>query len=132
MKSTERIYERNPRITFGRENADIEIADSAVLAMVDGEILHVYNQGSEGECRWNGQPITGKSSYQIREEDQFSVGGCEIVFLEDSLMIQAEPERIQIHVMELYPENYEFEGFPKYKRSPRIIKRLPKLSLIHI
>ena len=41
-------------------------------------------------------------------------------------MIQAEPERIQIHVMELYPENYEFEGFPKYKRSPRIIKRLPK------
>ena len=126
MKSTERIYERNPRITFGRENADIEIADSAVLAMVDGEILHVYNQGSEGECRWNGQPITGKSSYQIREEDQFSVGGCEIVFLEDSLMIQAEPERIQIHVMELYPENYEFEGFPKYKRSPRIIKRLPK------
>ncbi len=47
-------------------------------------------------------------------------------FLEDSLMIQAEPERIQIHVMELYPENYEFEGFPKYKRSPRIIKKTTK------
>lgn len=66
-----------------------------------------------------------QEKFQKKAED-FSGNQSDYQSKLDSLMIQAEPERIQIHVMELYPENYEFEGFPKYKRSPRIIKRLPK------
>lgn len=125
MKNKEKIYERKNIITIGREMEDLVIENSTVLAMVKGDILMVYSCEDTGECMWEEERLQ-EGEYQIKEESRLLIEDCEIVFGKEQILINAAQESYRTKLLELHPENYEFEGFPNYKRSPRIIKRIPK------
>lgn len=44
-------------------------------------------------------------------------------------LVNAKEERIESDLLELPPAQAPFEGFPKYKRSPRIIKRITESKI---
>ncbi|MDE7434810.1 MAG: type VII secretion protein EssC [Lachnospiraceae bacterium] len=124
MASTERLYERRNIFTLGAEGADIELADSAIEIIVRKDRLEVY--GCSERCSLNGQPIETGRTYDLYKESRLRLDLCCLTFYETALFIQAPEEAYRTKLPEIQERNYEFEGFPDYKRSPRIIKRIPQ------
>ncbi len=125
----EKIYSRKRAITIGEAGRDISIPGAAIELVVERRQIKVYAcdaKGQQKENLWNHKEITARDVYPIEEEDILQIGQCEILFDEDTLLIRADEGSYHTNLMEIQKESFEFEGFPNYKRSPRIIKRVPK------
>ncbi len=125
MQKKEKIYERKKMITIGCEEEDLVIEDNPVLAMVKDDLLQVYACKGTGSCLWQEEELC-QGTYRIEEESRLQIQDCEIIFGQEQILINGAQDSYRTNLLELHPENYEFEGFPNYKRSPRIIKRIPK------
>ena len=125
MNQIEKIYERKKVITIGAEGADIVIPNSQVEFIIKENLLKVYACADDIDCKWNDVVIQQNMEYQIMEEDRLQIGERELIFYEETVVMNAPEGTYQTGLLELSPENNEFEGFPNYKRSPRIIKRVP-------
>lgn len=125
INQMEKIYERKQVITIGEVGADIVITECRVEIIVRENTMTVYACDESAECRWNEKEIEWKKPYEITEEDRLQVGKSTFIFYKKMVVISAPEEAYYTELLELNTENHEFEGFPKYKRSPRIIKRVP-------
>lgn len=123
----EYIYRRNRVITIGGAGADIRWNGSTAEFILNGNRMQVCSV--DEQCRLDGKSLIVGEEYVVQEESCLTLAGGSITFFEKELLIQAEEGRFASNLAELLPDNYEFEGFPNYKRSPRIIKRIPTDSI---
>ncbi len=128
-KQIEKIYERKQIITIGTEGADIVIPDEQVEFIIKQDVLTVYACAENETCTWNDEVMLTETEYQVTEESRLQIGKRELVFYKEGIAIIAPEGSYETNLLELCLENYEFEGFPNYKRSPRIIKRIPTDSI---
>lgn len=61
----------------------------------------------------------------LNEGDTLLVGSMKMVFFRDGIFMLSSGADVTADLPELPPRGLVFEGFPRYKRSPRIIKRIP-------
>lgn len=61
----------------------------------------------------------------LKEGDILLIGNVKITFFKKELVILAADDSFQTDLLELPPRGQVFEGFPRYKRSPRLIRRIP-------
>lgn len=122
----EKIYNRKKELSIGVYDKDITISDATAELLIQEDRMLVYAYKDDKNCFWNGVPISVGTVYPVKDESRLTIGNCEIVFYEKTIMIQAPENTYQTKLMEIQAESHEFEEFPNYKRSPRIIKRLPK------
>ena len=119
----EKTYERKHQITIGNPADDIYIAGSTTQLVIKGNSFHVYS--CDSESRWDGQPLGAGQDYELKEDACLCLGPCQIVFLENMLLVYGTKEFYQTTLLEVQADHFEFEGFPNYTRSPRIIKKVP-------
>lgn len=62
----------------------------------------------------------------LKNYDFIFCNGIKITYYNDSLLIEGNKELYETSLFECDIEEIKFEGFPEYKRSPRIIKKCPE------
>lgn len=72
---------------------------------------------------WNEKAQTG-NEWNVTNGDILQLGAVEIIFLSDRIEVQAEPETYQTTLLMVRGDESPFEGFPYYKRSPRVVYRV--------
>lgn len=70
-----------------------------------------------------------KGLVQIEKGDVIEIEGCQITFFEEYLEIEGDIEGWEIHLPQTSGEGRKFNGFPYYKRSPRIIYRIKEENI---
>lgn len=126
----EMLYERKKVFTIGTCVADIILNGISVEMVVNYDRLMVYACEQDGSCIWNQEILVNGKEYIIEEESFLTIGACEICFQKNSIRIIAPESMYETCLLELQPNRIEFEGFPNYTRSPRIMKRLPEDKII--
>lgn len=119
----EKTYERKYRVTIGAEEDDISVVDCQTKMVLEGNTLNVY--ASDGRSTWSGELLQKGQQVPLSEEESLQLGNCRITFLENMLLVNGDVSEYQIRLLEVQPDYFEFEGFPNYTRSPRIIKKVP-------
>lgn len=126
QQMSEKIYLRKKEISIGAEGRNITIPKASVELLIKENVIEVYADRDNTGDLWKGETLKEGTSYTLEEESPLQVGEVEIVFYQNTLLIRAEEEDYTTDLLEIRGESNEFEGFPNYKRSPRIIKRIPK------
>lgn len=74
--------------------------------------------------------INGKRNEEniifLNDNDMIFINGLKITYYKDSLLIEGNNELYETNLFECDTEEVKFQGFPEYKRSPRIIKKSPE------
>lgn len=123
---TEKSYERKKIITIGMSAADINFPDYPIEMLIESNTLHVYACEKQIYCALDDVEVIAGQHYPMKKESHMTIGECEIRFLERVFIISASNSFYQTKLLEVQTECLEFEGFPNYTRSPRIIKKVPK------
>ncbi|MDE7061698.1 MAG: hypothetical protein K2O73_00440, partial [Lachnospiraceae bacterium] len=113
-------YERKKHFVIGKERADVAIASFPAYVWVDGNQITVETE-TDGQLYRNGQPA--ENSLCMTDGDELEWQNGRIVFLGDSILLDIRDEAAESSLLELELRDIPFEGYPKYKRSPRLIKR---------
>ena len=116
---------RKPNITIDKQNADICIKDLQTSVFIEGNHIFLSNYAqSLIEINLNGIEIT--TSTVIRDGDELNLRSVKIIFFEKSILLFGEEiEELDGSLLEIEVNEVPFEGYPNYKRSPRIIKKVP-------
>lgn len=111
-------------MTIGKENSDINIKDISCNCIIANNEL-VISQESIGRSLIfiNGEIFKG-SKYIIKLGDTIFIDNYLFTILGNEIIIKGDTNKIETRLLELAPFAEPFEDFPKYKRSPRIIKRI--------
>jgi S-DNA-T family DNA segregation ATPase FtsK/SpoIIIE len=120
-------YERTAHIVIGSQNGDIKIKNFPFEIILEEEELIISKQSetsADVDCKLNGVGLINKS-YEIKPGDELLLGEHLFILLKDKIYIKSENvSNISTTLLELPSEEIISEEFPKYKRSPRIIKRV--------
>lgn len=124
MKKEARTYERKQEFRISGKDKD----SYADILLPVGELeIHVTKDRLEcsqpNEVEINGTTL--KETHAIVEKgDQITFGDYMITFYEKELELIGDLTDCTIRLIETQGETQRFEGFPYYKRSPRIIYRI--------
>lgn len=138
-----RTYKRKPQIWFGTE-ADSFSYDFVwhlpIQMCLDGEILNLKREGNI-KVFLNNQIVSGNQMI-IKNGDQIHIEDFRITFFKEKLEVQSDIEYFETTLLPERQEEEYFEGFPFYKRSPRVvyqrkeekveIKAPPKIGRAHV
>ena len=124
MKKEARTYERKQEFWIaGKDNC----AYGDVLLPIGELELHITGDRLEcshpEEVRKNGSPLKGNETL-LEKGDQITFKDYGITFYEKVLELRGVLTGSAIRLVETQGESKRFEGFPYYKRSPRIIYRI--------
>ncbi len=126
---SERAYQRKQAVTISEENADITIPHFPFQVWIEEDIIYLERWVLTGEKVYhNDREVTEEALLQgirFAEGDSFSFEAGTITIFNEKLLISMPPEAYRAELLELAPDSIPFEGFPKYKRSPRLIKKVP-------
>lgn len=115
-------YERRADFIIGTDGADLVIADFSGKVWIEGKSLTIEKKG-EDVFLWNGAPIS--HTEQINDGDELSWEQGKIIFLKERILVEAKQDAVTSVLLETQIKEKPYEGYPKYKRSPRLIKRIP-------
>lgn len=113
-------YERKMHFVIGKDRADVAIASFPASVWVDGKQITVEMEPG-GRLYRNGQ--SAENSVYMADGDELEWQNGRIIFLEDSILLDIRDEAAESSLLEMELKDVPFEGYPKYKRSPRLIKR---------
>lgn len=123
-----RCYERKEKIWIADQNeichTDIRIHDLSIQVLIDKNDVVIKGEVSYKVCL-NDTPVTEKR-LQISEGDTLTFDQISITFFDTYLEMEGDEERIQTTLLPCKNRNNYFEGFPFYKRSPRVIYKIQK------
>jgi len=106
-------------ILIGKENCDISLDIDAGIVLHDNNIIN-----EDGYALYiNGNNTTLKKE-KIKIGDSILIDKILLVIHDNSISIYGNPENYQCELPLIDSEEMYFEGFPEYKRSPRLIKRI--------
>lgn len=124
-----RTYQRKPVVTIASERADITITGFPYRIWLEtGKIYIEKTTLTRGSIFHNEKEVEmDKSACEIawEEGDSFYFPQGSITVYQDDLVVEMPEEVYETVLLEKAPDNIPFEGFPGYKRSPRLIKRVP-------
>ena len=115
-------FGRVGRILIGAEaHCDICIPNNEALScVIEPDALHL-----EHGCGYlNGKAIQA-GDYSLCDGDCLFISGYKITVRSEHIMLSGNLNTCKLSVYDIGCEEEYFEGFPVYKRAPRIIKRLP-------
>lgn len=128
-ETIKRIYQRKQEVTIAAETADIIIYACPYQIWVEGETIYIERIAlTKEKVFFNEQELEESNScYEIcfREGDNLQFGGIKLTIFKQNMVIEAEEGMYETSLLEKEPGRLPFEGFPKYKRSPRVIKKIP-------
>lgn len=124
-----RIYQRGSNTTIAYQNADITVADFPFKIWIEGNTVCIENVGEEEETvLHNDRTISiPKQSKVIPFErgDSFRFRAGSITLFDEEIEVDFAGVEHTVRLLEKKPDHLPFEGFPAYKRSPRLIKKVP-------
>ena len=115
-------YPPERKISLGTgEGCDVTITSDRLLdCILEPNLLHLES----GIAYHNGKRIKGKET-PLTPGDSLIFPGLRVTVQINRIILNCAPNSIQTHLCNTGPLEEHFEGFPLYKRSPRIIKRQP-------
>ena len=121
-------YELLPLMSIAEEKADICIDRFSGRLAIENHNLTLYS--CDADCYLNGKRIRDqKRTIELQDGDILLIGDIQFVYNHGMISIYGDTERIHTKLLPGKSKTEEFEGFPNYKRSPRIIKRVPKETI---
>ena len=134
LTEEKQAFQRNAVVTIANKGADLCIKDFpySIILEQDRILLTADSQESRRECPiyLNGKLLQYYSSV-INDGDTLLLGTCKITVFSDRMVVNALKNLYSCSLLELSAESKAFEEFPRYKRSPRMIKR-PDSSAVEI
>ena len=124
----EKRFARNEQTTISCQNEDINVEglQYKIILEKDQVVISALENSKVKDIYHNGQKIDPENStLTVKEGDELFLGGIKLIIFPDQLVIIGNHEKIASSLLEVADRKTPFEGFPVYKRSPRIIKRIP-------
>ena len=118
-----RAYERPYSFFIGRDG-EVKISGSKLFLKIIGNKLEIFGE-IENEFIYLNKRRLRKSKLDIIRGDSILIGECIISFHKGFIKIYND-DKYECSLMPIDKPTLPFSGFPVYKRSPRIIKRVPK------
>ncbi len=116
-----KYYERKERIFISANKEDnVVIPECEIRAVIQKNKLEVYD--SENGDIYLNQTKVGNGEYYLEDGAILLVNHVKIVIAESYIIITGE--NLSCNLPVLRSPNQKREGFPRYKRSPRIIRRI--------
>lgn len=126
---TKKAYRRKPAVTIAGEHADVIIYGFPYRIWLEGEKLYIerseltreklYHNGRELQENAYGCDITYETGDSLCYKDG------SLTFYEDCIVIEMAEELYETSLSEQAFDELPFEDFPRYKRSPRLIRKIP-------
>lgn len=114
------VYERKKDVFISEKDGDIRIKGcSAQILLREGQ-MQIENSKENFLCL--NQEKVGDGIYALEDGAVLLVENCKIVIGSDCIKIWGKPESCSLQ--EIENKESMMEGFPLYKRSPRLIKRV--------
>lgn len=120
---------REKYITIGREHSDINIKDLNCNCIIAGNELYFSKENANETMVFINNELFEELEYNITIGDTILIDNYIFTILKDEIVIKGDISKINTKLLELAPFDEPFEDFPKYKRSPRIIKRLKNKTI---
>lgn len=117
------VYERPGQFFIGADG-EIALEQSRLIFRVTGQRLEIYGNLDAEPVYWNYRRLRGPVS-RILKGDCLLAGGVKLVFYPECLQIYGEGKAWHTSLMPTEWSRTPYRGFPDYKRSPRIIRRVP-------
>lgn len=126
---TKRTYKRKKAVTIAADNADIAIVDFPYRIWLEEDEIYIEKTELSREAVFHNEEEleVDKSEYRLKfeEGDSFYFAQGSITIFRDKLVIEMPEDAYETTLLECAPGNVPFEGFPRYRRSPRLIKKVP-------
>lgn len=116
-------YERPDRFFLGVDG-ELNITNTKLLVSINGNTLELHGEIEKELVYWNQRRVT-QNTFRVFRGDSLLIGKIKIIFYSGNIQIFGDKDKFQSSLMPLKREDLPYKGFPDYKRSPRIIKRVP-------
>lgn len=120
-----RVYEYGEACTVAGVCADITAEQLACRLLITPDRIHIEHDEDtiKSSVFFNGV-LLEETDMPYVSGDVLVVGGMRFVLLEHRIEVNADEAAYQSRLLEVKPDSRYYEGFPFYRRSPRIIKRV--------
>ncbi len=123
-----KVFQRKSIITIADNNSDIVIKHIPLKVWIEGDVACFEATQKEEYVYHNGERYTISSVARMipfQEGDTFIFANAGITIYAERIEVDMQPGSYETKLLEREVEDIPFEGFPHYKRSPRLIKRVP-------
>ena len=126
---TKKAYRRKPAVTIAAEHADIIIYNFPYRIWLEGDTLYIErSELTRDKLYHNGREIPEDSfgntvSYETGDSLYYEEGN--LTFYADSIVIEMPEDAYETSLSEQALDELPFEDFPRYKRSPRLVRKIP-------
>lgn len=118
-----KTYTRPDTFFIGKDG-DIKISDSNVFLKVSGNRIKIIGE-VEGELIYLNKRRLRKDCFDLIRGDCILIGECLLTFHRDYIKVCGRENKFTSLLTPMNKSILPFSDFPEYKRSPRIIKRIP-------
>ncbi len=116
-------FQRPENFTIGSEYADIRLPEAISSCLIEQNTLYIKNRDNHIPIVLNGIPV--KDFFcTVADGDVIIFGSYRMILLKEQIILEGDCAGIETNLLKLNNRKLPFEGFPKYKRSPRITKRV--------
>ncbi|MCC8026743.1 MAG: type VII secretion protein EssC [Clostridium sp.] len=127
LPDTYTSYERMELFYIGTDG-DVVINGTGLMIQIAGQQARLIG-GPEGERVYWNQRILKDREITVRRGDCILIGKVKIIFYPNCIQIYADARDYSTILNPVEIKSLPFDGFPDYKRSPRIIKRVPSAKI---
>lgn len=124
---TIQCFQRKEELWIGNRTTcgylDICIPEMEAQIHIYKNTLVIKMEAEEEFILWNGQKLQ-KEEIGIIDGDTLEVKGLELTFLSEHIEIVGDTSLYETNLLLVAGKQEHFEGFPYYKRSPRVIYRI--------
>lgn len=118
------LIKDKPFITIGSSEEDNIQLNSNTNIRFKIENGKIYNIG-KSHVYINGE-LNTQEVQELNEDDLIFIEYIKITYHKEHILIECDKSLYKTDLFECDIDNVKFEGFPEYKRSPRIIKECPE------
>ena len=129
------VFQRKKVTFIDAETGNIQIPEFPVrMLILEDNSVYLERENDEiiPEICCNGKQMEWNEN-RIRLTmgmgEEILIGDTRITVFQDRIAIRTTGQISGYDTLPLSPEDNRYEGFPKYKRSPRLIKRVPKETI---
>ena len=120
-------YKRPNNFFIGKEG-DISLRKTELFIKIEGSMAYVYGELDKEQVYFN-QRRLNKDNFKLLKGDCIFISDTIISFYPDYIRIEAETGSFDSKLIQHIQSKLPFDKFPEYKRSPRIVKRVPSNTI---
>lgn len=120
-------YKRPTSFFIGKEG-DISLKKTELFIKIEGSMAYVYGE-LDKELIYLNQRRLNKDNFKLLKGDCIFISDTVISFYPKYIRIEMTDEAFNSKLLQYIHSKIPFEKFPEYKRSPRIVKRVPSNTI---